>query len=304
MGQLKAFLFVLGVTLTLPAWASTAGIQGLFDGWFAPSWDIQEDVQYGATTQEVADLYLQRGKRNPAVIFIHGGGWSKGDKSGYRGYYAEKYGWAGISVVAINYRLAEMENPSTQWPAQLQDVQLAVRWVREYADQMGIDPQRICVLGDSAGGHLALFLGALAASRPGDRSQYFANQSPQVSCVVNMFGPADLTHPKFVKVFQKPPLFGGKSYAEAPALWHEASPITAIQANMAPTMVIQGTRDEIVDVEISNDLIKALNGMGVVNEYITYDGGHWFKDLEPPSLKSRIENRALEFVKNCLQGDT
>lgn len=297
MGRLFATVLL---TLALPAWASVANLNGVLDGWFYPLWDEFEDVQYGISEEEKADLYLQHGAGNPAVIFIHGGGWSAGDKSGYSGYYAEKYLRAGYSVISINYRLARTEDPNSQWPAQLQDVQLALRWIREHAEQLRIDPDRICAFGDSAGGHLALFLGALRDSRPGDRSSIFPAQSPQVRCVVNMFGPADLTHPKFVDVFKNPPLFGGRSYAEAPELWRDASPLESIESDMAPTLVIQGLRDDIVDVDISNNLVERLTEKGVTHEYITFDGGHWFQGLNPPSLKSKIDNQALDFVRLVL----
>ena len=268
---------------------------------FEPDWEVYQDIPYGPDSEEKADLYLVRGPKRPAVIFIHGGGWSAGDKSSYRGYYAEKFGWKGVSVISINYRLAKMEDPQSQWPAQLQDVQLAVRWVREHHQRLGIDPDRICAFGDSAGGHLALFLGSLEHPRPGDRSEMIANQSPKVSCVVNMFGPGNLAHSEFTKVFVNPPLFGGRTYAEAPDLWQDASPIHVINSRSAPTMMVQGLTDKIVATPIAEELVRVLKEKGVPHRYITFHGGHWFENIQPASAKEHVEDQAYAFALGILK---
>src|SRR5262245_6950308 len=141
--------------------------------------------------QETADLYLLNKGVNAAVVFIHGGAWEGGDKSNFSVSHAEMFATAGFSVVSINYRIASYADPTTQWSAQLQDAQLAIRlqdaqlairWLRQNADVLRIDPARIGALGESAGGHLALFLGSLkdSVSNPSDRidrSAYFSKQS-------------------------------------------------------------------------------------------------------------------------------
>ena len=191
---------------------------------------------------------------------------------------------------------------STQWPAQLQDVQLAMRWIRAHAVQLHIDPSRICVLGDSAGGHLALFLGSLKKSRPGDRSDLHSEQSPAATCVVNMFGPANLAHPDFVKVFgERPSLLRRKSVAEDPEFYASASPIQNVDAQTAPTLVIQGLTDSIVVNSLAEELVAKLEKFKVPHEYVTFNGGHWFLDIKPRSRKSEIEDQALEFVRQYLQ---
>jgi acetyl esterase/lipase len=123
----------------------------------APDWTIHYNVKYGVTDQETADLYLLNKGVNPAVVFIHGGAWQAGDKSNFAGSDAEMFAMAGFSVVSINYRLATYADPTTQWNAQLQDVQLAIRWLRQNANTLRIDPAGIGAFGESAGGQLALF---------------------------------------------------------------------------------------------------------------------------------------------------
>jgi acetyl esterase/lipase len=166
----------------------------------ATNWSVYRDVKYGITDQEKADLYLLDKGVNPVIVFIHGGGRQAGDKSSYGGYYSELYGRAGFHVVSINYRLASYGDATTQWKAQLQDAQLAIRWLRQYASALRIDANRIGAVGDSAGAHLAPFLGSLSTSAPNltggaDRSTLFAAQAPKVAAVVDMFGPPDLTQP-------------------------------------------------------------------------------------------------------------
>jgi acetyl esterase/lipase len=192
-----------------------------------PNWTVYYNIKYGVTDQETADLYLLNKGVNPVVVFIHGGAWQAGDKSNYAGSDAEMFAMAGFNVVSINYRLANYADRTTQWNAQLQDVQLAIRWLRQNANRFQIDPTRIGALGESAGGHLALFLGSLKGSVSNlsggiDRSTYFPKQSPKVSAVVDMFGPTDLTQPAIYTWLAPLELFGGRSYFEVPNLYRDA----------------------------------------------------------------------------------
>src|SRR3954469_10716803 len=95
----------------------------------------------------------------PAVLLVHGGGWRSGDRSQLRGY-GILLGREGYVCVASEYRLVQ-ESP---WPAQIEDVKTAIRWMRENAKQLGIDPSKIAVEGNSAGAHLAL----MAAGDPSE----------------------------------------------------------------------------------------------------------------------------------------
>ena len=115
----------------------------------APNWTVYYNMNYGNGTvpQQTADLYLLNRGVNPVIVFIHGGAWQAGDKSAYAGYYAQLYAMAGFHVVSLNYRLATSD-PAAQWNAQLQDVQLAIRWLRQYASMLRIDPTRIGAVGD------------------------------------------------------------------------------------------------------------------------------------------------------------
>ena len=95
----------------------------------------------------------------------------------------------------VNYRLGDKAQAETWWPAQLSDVQLAVRYLRAHADTIGLDPKRLCAWGGSAGGHLSVFLGVKDAVVPDVLAKLYPDELPKVSCVVDDFGPVDLTDP-------------------------------------------------------------------------------------------------------------
>ena len=260
----------------------------------APNWTVSTR-NYGTTNdlQQTADLYLLNRGVNPVVVFIHGGAWQAGDKSEFAGYYAQLYAMAGFHVVSINYRLATID-PTTQWPAQLQDVQLAICWLRQQASTYRIDPNRIGAVGDSAGGHLALFLGSLNTPC-GTQPPFLA----QVSAVVDMFGPTDLTQQVIYTQSWVPALFGGQTYSQAPQLYHDASPIFVVGEQTAPTCIVQGLIDTIVPPSQATELSKQLSSSGVPYKWIPFYGGHGFSGV-PSWLKTIIDFEALQCISGYL----
>jgi acetyl esterase/lipase len=273
----------------------------------APNWTVYYNVNYGDGTvpQQTADLYLLNRGINPAVVFIHGGAWEAGDKSDFAGYYAQLYAMAGFHVVSINYRLASRD-PSTQWNAQLQDVQLAIRWLRQYAGILRIDPTRIGAVGDSAGAHIALFLGSKEAPVPNSicapplpEFPCYYNQSPKVSAVVDMFGPTDLTQPGIYWWVQNLWLFNKASYQGNQQLYHDASPIFVVSNKTAPTCIVQGLIDTIVPPSQATELSKQLSSSGVPYKWIPFYGGHGFSGVLS-WLKTIIDFEALQCISGYL----
>src|SRR5882672_7289937 len=143
------------------------------------------DIEYGTAAGESLklDAYVPEGAGPfPAVILVHGGGWTGGDKSGgpKKGYMApmhESLQRAGFAWFSINYRLA----PKHPYPACIEDVESAIRWVKAHAAEYQLDPRRIALSGESAGGHLV----ALAAVR--------ADESTRLAAIVPFYGRFDLT---------------------------------------------------------------------------------------------------------------
>jgi acetyl esterase/lipase len=139
----------------------------------------QADLAYAATdTRNVLDLYLPEGVTNPpVVIWIHGGAFMMGDKSDPQSL--DTLLAAGFAMAAINYRLTD----TAIWPAQLEDVTAAVRYLRENANDLGVDGSRIALFGASAGGFLASTFGIALAADP----------ALSVSAVVDWYGPVQFT---------------------------------------------------------------------------------------------------------------
>ncbi|MBM4092774.1 MAG: hypothetical protein FJ276_25710, partial [Planctomycetes bacterium] len=183
-----------------------------FDG--DPRLVIHRDVVYGKTHPEIQklDAYLvQSAQPTPVVIEIHGGGWRRGSKSQfvYQGNLIGEILDAGISVVAIDYRLT----PQHTMPAQLEDAVRAVQFVRSMAKSWNIDPDRMAGVGGSAGAHLAAWVAlhddfAMAGSAdPVERC------SSRLACFVPLSGPMDLTRVRPTELASQP--LRGQDFANA-----------------------------------------------------------------------------------------
>jgi len=236
----------------------------------------QHAVAYGPLPAETLDLCTPVGATTPrpGVIFIHGGGWSTGDKLAYDNA-CDVLATYGFVAATINYRLA----PENVWPAQIVDAQLAVRWLRAHAAAYNLDPQRLCAWGDSAGGHLAVYLGVSETIHPGDEQTIEADQSPQVSCVVDDYGPVDLTNIHTPVAEQALPLLFGATHQQAPDRYRDGSPLFLVSPQSAPMIIVQGTQDVTVPPAQSLALRAALQRNHVPEQYVSYNGGHGFSGL-------------------------
>jgi acetyl esterase/lipase len=254
--------------------------------------DLRPDLAYGPLSGESLDLCIPKGAvtARPGVLLIHGGAWSGGDKGMYDDFCRQlaEHGFVGA---AMNYRLA----PAAPWPAQLVDAQLAVRWLRASAGQFALDPARLCAYGDSAGGQLAVYLGSDAAIHPGDEAALHADQSSKASCVVDAFGPVDLTLQGATSLQQSilRTLFGGATLAGDPAAYRDASPLFLVSPTSAPTLIIQGTRDTLVPPSQSQALKAALQSAHVPVQYVSYDGDHAFAGLNSQQIDGIILQAAI-----------
>jgi acetyl esterase/lipase len=232
------------------------------------------DVQYGegGGLPLLLNLYHPpvRGNPRPAVILIHGGGWSFGgmwDLTDCAGGLAG----AGYVAFAISYRLMGSEAVPNVWPAQLDDVQRAVRWVRANAETYNVDPDRIASFGFSAGGHLAAHLGVRETSDNSDPE--LAEYSSKVSCVIDIAGVNDLSIKYPYEGDQQivTDLLGGTE-AEVPEAYADASPIELVDETSSPFLIIHGPDDTVLSVEHSRHLNAALQEAEVEVEYIEEPG--------------------------------
>jgi len=236
-----------------------------------PTLTLKRDVNYATVdgqslSMDVVTPNVGKGPF-PAVLCIHGGGWSSGHKKDMVGC-AYMLGQLGFVTTSIDYRLA----PQAHFPAQVEDAKAAVRYMRSHAKELDIDPNRIGVVGSSAGGHLALFLGT-TDKLPSDTSQ--SRVSSAVAAVVSLAGPTSLSlplPPDSEKIVER---FIGKSRTENPELFEKASPAHYLTATAAPILMIHGSKDELVPYNQATTMLAACRKTGVEAELITIaDGGH------------------------------
>ncbi|NIA30887.1 MAG: alpha/beta hydrolase fold domain-containing protein [Actinobacteria bacterium] len=223
------------------------------------------------------DIYRLKTLPRPAplLIFIHGGAWKKGDKSDYLRYLVD-FAERGYVTATISYRFSQ-EAP---FPAAVKDVKCAVRWLKAHAREYFINPEKIAVIGGSAGGHLAMMIGYSSDSPE------FEDECPgidstitsRVQAVVNFYGPSNLAsayaskQPNVIK-------FIGKPVDEAFEEYVKASPITYLTKDDPPTLIFHGTIDELVPVAQSDSLKAALDRVGVAAEYHRLKGWPHTMDL-------------------------
>ena len=222
---------------------------------------------------ERLDLYVQYARdlkvRRPGVLFIHGGGFTGGDKAEYRSAsVSADLARAGYVVVSCNYVLGPKDKPGV-WPRNIADCRDAVRWMRANADALGLDPDRIAVAGGSAGGYLALMVG-LSDDKTGPGGDLAAKHSAKVSAVIDFYGVVNFSkHGKG----QVP----GVSAAEQAAYLPE----NQCDPQDPPVLIMHGSADTTVDIAQSAAMAKALRAAKVSHEYVVVDGAPHTFDLHP-----------------------
>jgi acetyl esterase/lipase len=223
----------------------------------------------GAGSPQQLDLYLPTNQKNmPLIVYVHGGGYGHGDKFGDSLNPNElQLLWDGYAMASINYRLT----PAAIWPAQIEDCKAAVRWLKANARQYGYDPNRIGVMGESAGGQLVAILGTTSGSKKFDVGENL-DTSSDVTCAVDLFGPADFTAPEMSSDGGAIALLGGP-IQEHLDLARSASPIYYVHADEPPMLVIQGTADHLVPFLQSERLVDAMEKAGAPFYFHTVVGG-------------------------------
>lgn len=246
---------------------------------------VEVDVAYlSENRNEKADLYFPKdmpaNAKVPAVIWIHGGGFNDGDKAkGRETNFCREMALHGYVAMSINYKLRRMAGQTT-WPQCVLDAKTAVRWLRVNADKYGIDPERVAAAGGSAGGNLAAMLGLTG---PSDALEPLGEGSTKVSCAIDFYGAVDLLNYHDMKMF-------AKTRAEAPELYVKGSPITYVDAQDAPLLLIHGTNDETVALSQSETLAAKCKIAGLACELIIVpDAPHTFKLVEEGiDLRSQV----------------
>ena len=224
--------------------------------------EFRRDVEYARVGDESLrlDVSMPKGATGqlPAIVVIHGGAWRTGDRR-----ELDELTWhlaqEGFVAATVSYRFC----PAHRFPAQVQDVQCAVRFLRAQAEELHIDPARLGAVGFSAGAHLALLLGALDAKDGPEESGGSSGFGSKVQAVVSFFAPTDLelpsndiTRPLFAD------LLGGTLDEQRDA-YRRASPVNYLDAGDAPMLLFHGTSDPLLPVEHATGMADAMRKAGV-----------------------------------------
>jgi acetyl esterase/lipase len=260
------------------------------------------------------DLYLPAGKgaRRPLVVYIHGGGWM----SGHPRQSGAFENWPGVLaliasrgyvVASVEYRLSG----EAAFPAAIQDVKAAIRWLRANAAEYGIDPSRVVVWGGSAGGHLAALdavtCGVASLGPISEKGAQVAPEGPQGDCVqglVTWYGVFDFRQPR-PKVGRVVERFlgcsaGGCTAAQLAA----ASPATYVKSGEPPALLIVGSADNVVGAQQSRDFDALLRSKGDPVQLLIIPGvNHSFVGSTPASTRAaslEALQRTFEFIQGTV----
>ena len=263
---------------------------------------IERDVTY-CTMDSVplhADIYFPKNRSGttPLLIYIHGGGWRSGNKSGGNGFLDfPALLDAGFTITSIDYRLA----PEYQMPAMIEDVKCAVRFFRAHAADYNIDPNRIGAWGGSAGGHLVSMLGTSDESAGFDMGEHL-EYSSRVQAVVDMFGPADfLTFPFSQHSSEVASIIFGTTDLSAP-IFAAASPVTYISADDPPFLILQGDADLTVPLSQSQEFYDKLTESGVEAQLFIVTGGeHGLNSPNQTPPHTKLTQMIVEFFETNLK---
>lgn len=253
----------------------------------SPSIEYRENVEYGTGGGQKLTLHLARPTKTdgpaPGLVWIHGGGWMGGDKNFFKGMIKQSAEQGYVSVT-VGYRFA----PKHPFPAQVEDVKCAIRWLRAHASELGLDPNRIGAVGMSAGAHLSMMLGVMDTADGLEGDGGWSDQSSKVQAVVSYFGPVNLA---FLDLEATPArkylkeetirailsaFVGGKPEEHVDQL-KLASPLTYVTAGDAPMLLFQGTTDDLVPYDQAFQMVTALTDVGVPGraELILGKGHGW-----------------------------
>jgi acetyl esterase/lipase len=241
-----------------------------------PGPQVQHDVAFLPDHRpEKADLFLPAiqsdGKPTPAVLIIHGGGWVAGRKDSPREVaLATALAERGFAAMNIDYKLGTPDGSVRCWPQNLHDCKTAIRWLRANSKHLNIDPDNIGVIGLSSGGHLACLTGFTQSEDGLEPEGPHENEFSDVKCIVDFYGPIDTSKHDDIGIL-------GKTRQEAPWMYRQFSPLSHLNKNDPPVLIIHGEDDTIVEVQHSRVLSEALAKLEIEHELEIIQGaGHGF----------------------------
>jgi acetyl esterase/lipase len=270
-------------------------------------YDVAADVRYctGGGKPLLMDVFIPRARiqqPTPAVLWLHGGGWERGDKNGSSG--ARFLAAAGFVTASIYYRLSG----EAKFPADIEDCKCAIRYLRANASRYGIAPERIGIAGASSGGHLAMLAATADETAGFEGSGGWPNVSSRVKAVVSYYGPTDF---RTLAVD-----FGARAQAAITKLlgvpfedhcdrYARASPITYISAGDPPLLIFHGDGDTLVPFSQSERMRDAYRKAGLSVEVVKV--GNANHDFEPVDNKrplsisiEQVHQTTIDFFRQRL----
>ena len=275
-----------------------------------PGVRFERDLSYipdGDAAQKL-DLYLPEqapDKPLPLVVHIHGGGWRGGNKYPCPVVGMVRHGYA---VASVEYRFSQ----KALFPAQIQDCQAAIRWLRGNAKRFGINPARVGVIGASAGGHLSALVGTSGGRKIFEAIGGFVEESDRVQAVCDIFGPSDFStvvkqaevdrNVRNIFKFNTPSdpyssLVGGS--LEDAGLTSKVSPVRHVSELTPPFLILHGTHDALVPIAQSEQLADVLKAQGVPVWFQRFPGaGHGGPVFSRPAVTALVQRFFSKFLKD------
>jgi acetyl esterase/lipase len=271
---------------------------------------VEKDIQYvpGGDAAQRLDLYLPEtpaDKPLPLIVWVHGGGWKGGSKTGCPAVFMVAKGYAAASV---EYRFSQ----KALFPAQIQDCQAAIRWLRANSKKYNLDPNRIGAWGGSAGGHLVSLLGTAGGKKAFAPIGGNENQSDRVQAVCDVYGPAnfntvvqqaadDEKNVKNIFKFNTPSdpyscLIGANLSDKAKS--DAVSPVYYVSRDNPPFLILHGTKDALVPFAQSVEFEAALKAKGVPVLLQRFPGGgHGGPMFSKPAVKELTQKFFDKYLK-------
>ncbi len=253
---------------------------------------VESNVEYcGRANGQQMDIYYPlKSSKKPALalLYVHGGRWQHGDKTQGGAEQIHELISRGFLVAAVNYRLfyTDAQGPHNKFPAMIEDVKCAVRYLRVHATELHIDPQRFGAWGWSAGGHLVSLLGT------SDDSDFLSGEhqreSARIQAVVDMYGPADLAATGYCVTPLCQEIFN-KDEADR----RRASPITYVTSNDPPFLIIQGDKDTLVPPSQSQEFLQKLQATGVSARLVIVANAKHMLKPTPPGAQINPSNQQI-----------
>jgi len=239
------------------------------------------------------DLYIPRGavtRPLPVAMYIHGGGMTAGDKADLSPVFLDALASAGYAVASVNYRLA----PGSRFPAQIEDVKCAIRYLRAKAPRYGLNAREVFAFGTSVGGQLVTLAALTGPYSAWDAGPYRAEPAT-LRAVADMFGPANLTQrASGFSASGIQQVFGRGDRGDLVL----ASPVHFVAANSPPILIVQGVNDTKVLESQAIELYKDLKAAGDQTQLVLVANmGHMFVQTGPRPIYPTLRQIAQDMVR-------